>query len=143
MPSRSRCSLRCAENVPTDSTGIGHLLVPLVLVETPTYGGVVQRRAELEYLPLLGHAHRFIGDNASQSRSNVLLSTTEEDSCDFDGETNDSCPFEEILNISKKKKKKRGKGRGRRREEIEDMTVEIEFETRIKLSRKLKTKSKI
>ncbi|GBP49742.1 hypothetical protein EVAR_33497_1 [Eumeta japonica] len=50
-----------------------------------------------------------------QSCSNVLLSTTEEDSCDFDGETNDSCPFEEILNIQQEEEKKRKRGRRRRR----------------------------
>ncbi|GBP22242.1 Histone-lysine N-methyltransferase SETMAR [Eumeta japonica] len=62
-----------------------------------------------------------------QSCSNVLLSTTEEDSCDFDGETNDSCPFEEILNIQQEEEEEEKEEEEEEEEEIEDMTVEIEF----------------
>ena len=58
-----------------------------------------------------------------QSCSNVLLSTIEEDSRDFDGETNDASPFDEILNVQKEEEEEKDENEG----EIEDLTIEIDF----------------
>lgn len=55
-----------------------------------------------------------------QSCSNVQLSTIEEDSCDFNEETNDSATFEEFMNIQQEEEEE---------EEIEeDMIVEVDFQ---------------
>lgn len=55
-----------------------------------------------------------------QSCSNVQFSTTEEDSCDFNEETNDSVTFEQFLNIQQEEEEE---------DEIEeDLTVEVDFQ---------------